>query len=98
MGRVSPVEGLHNLRQIGDQPKRRGLELSRLNAKGQVTVPQAIRAALGLQPGDLLGWELDKQSVRIRLVSSVDLNHLRGVEASLSEWSTDADEAAFAGL
>ena len=64
MGRVSPVEGLHNLRQIGD----------------------------------LLGWELDKQSVRIRLVSSVDLNHLRGVEASLSEWSTDADEAAFAGL
>ena len=78
--------------------KRRGLEFSRLNAKGQVTVPQAIRAALGLQHGDVLGWELDEQSVRIRLVSSIGLNHLRGVEAGLSEWSTDADEAAFAGL
>ena len=75
-----------------------GLELSRLNAKGQVTVPQAIRAALGLQAGDVLGWDFDKQSVRKGLVSSVDLNHLRGVEAGLSEWSTDADEAAFAGL
>ena len=69
-----------------------------MNAKGQVTVPQAIRAAMGLQHGDVLGWELDEQSVRIRLVSSVDINHLRGVEASLSEWSTEADEAAFAGL
>ena len=78
--------------------RRGGLELSRLNAKGQVTVPKSIRDAMGLQPGDLLGWELDKQSVRIGVVSSVDLNHLRGVEAGLSEWSTDADEAAFACL
>ena len=69
-----------------------------LNAKSQVTVPQAIRAAMGLQDGDVLGCELDKQSVCVRLVSSDDLNHLRGVEAGLSEWSTDADEAAFAGL
>ena len=69
-----------------------------MNAKGQITVPTAIRDALGLQQGDGLVWELDKQSVRIRLVASVDFNHLRGVEASLSEWSTEADEAAFAGL
>ena len=83
MGRVSPVEGLHNLLQV--------------DAKGQVTVPQAIRAAW-LQHGDVLGWELDKQSVRKKLVSSVALNHLCGVEASLSEWASAADEAAFSGL
>ena len=75
-----------------------GLELSTLHAKGQVTVPQAILAALRLQPGDVLGWELENQSLRIRPVSSADLNHLRGVEASLSEWASAADEAAFSGL
>ena len=69
-----------------------------MNAEGRVTVPKSIRDAIGLQPGDLLGWELDKKSIRIRLISSVDLNYLRGVEANLSEWSTDVDEAAFAGL
>ena len=42
--------------------------------------------------------ELDVQSVRLRVVSPVDVDDLRGVEASLSEWASDADEAAFAGL
>ena len=69
-----------------------------MNAEGWVTVPNSIRDAIGLQPGDVFGWELDKKSVCIRLISSVDLNCLRGVEANLSEWSTDVDEAAFAGL
>ena len=48
--------------------------------------------------GNVLSWELDDQSVRLRVVSPVDLNYLQGVEASLSEWASDADEAAFAGL
>ena len=42
--------------------------------------------------------ELDDESVRLRVVSPVDVDYLRGVEASLSEWASDADEAAFAGL
>ena len=75
-----------------------GMELSTLTAEGQVTVPKAVREALGLAPGAILSWDLDDQSVRLRVVSSVDLHDLRGVESSLSEWSSDADEAAFAGL
>ena len=74
------------------------MEFSTLTAKDQITVPKAVREALGLKPGDVLSWELDDQSVRLRVVSSVDLDDLRGVEASLSEWASEADEAAFAGL
>jgi len=74
------------------------LEFSTLTANGQVMVPKAVRDALGLKCGDVLSWELDDQSVRLRAVFPVDLDYLRGAEASLSEWSTDADEAAFAGL
>ena len=74
------------------------MELSTLTSEGQVTVPKAVCDALGLKCGDVLRWELDDQWVRFQVVYPVDLAHLRGVEASLSEWSTDADEAAFAGL
>ena len=75
-----------------------GMEFSTLTAEGQVMVPKAVRDALGLKCGDVLSWELDDQSVRLRVVSSADTDDLRGVEASFSEWSSDADEVAFAGL
>ena len=74
------------------------MELATLTAKGQVTVPKAVRDALGLKRGDVLSWELGDQSVRLRVVSPVDLDFLTGVEASLSELASEADEAAFAGL
>ena len=74
------------------------MELATLTAKGQVTVPKAVRDALGLKRGDVLSWELDDQSVRLRVVSPVDLDYLRGVECGLSEWASEADEVAFAGL
>ena len=74
------------------------MHFSTLTAKGQVTVPKAVRDALGLKRGDVLSWELDDQSVRLRVVSPVDLDYLRGVESGLSEWASDADEVAFAGL
>lgn len=74
------------------------MELATLTAKGQVTVPKAVRDALGLKRGDVLSWELDDQSVRLRVVTPIDLDYLRGVEASLSECASEADEAAFAGL
>ena len=74
------------------------MELATLTAKGQVTVPKAVRDALGLKRGDVLSWELDNQSVRLRVVTPIDLDYVRGVETSLSEWASYADEVAFAGL
>ena len=38
----------------------------RLTSKGQVTIPQEIREALGLMPQSEVEFELDGDSVRIR--------------------------------
>jgi AbrB family looped-hinge helix DNA binding protein len=41
---------------------------AKLTTKGQITVPLAIRRALGVRPGDLLLFEEDKTGVRVRPV------------------------------
>ena len=73
-------------------------DLATITAKGQVTIPKAIREALNLRQGDQLRWDLDDGGVRVRLVSPLDLTYLRGVAAGLQEWASPEDEEAFADL
>jgi AbrB family looped-hinge helix DNA binding protein len=74
------------------------MDLATLTAKGQVTIPKGVRDALGLKRGDLVSWELEGESVRLRVVSPLDLGYLRGVQAGLTEWGSDEDDVAFADL
>jgi bifunctional DNA-binding transcriptional regulator/antitoxin component of YhaV-PrlF toxin-antitoxin module len=74
------------------------MDVATLTAKGQVTVPQAVPEALGLRQGDQLSWEQWDGSVRVRAVTPLDLVYLQGLDSSLSEWSSPADEEAFRDL
>jgi AbrB family looped-hinge helix DNA binding protein len=74
------------------------IELATLTAKGQVTVPKAVREALGLRQGDQLSWELQDGAVWVKPVTPLDLTYLRGLEAGLQEWTSAADDEAFADL
>lgn len=50
-----------------------------IRVKGQVTIPKAVRDALGVRAGDQLVFVLDEDGARIRLVRRQRLSHLRGL-------------------
>lgn len=73
--------------------------VAKITAKGQTTIPQEIRTALKVAPGDLIAWEVDARgTATVRRVEPLDIDYLRALEATLGEWSSGADEEAYRGL
>ena len=68
---------------------------SRLSAKGQVTIPKQIRDGIGLRPGDQIAYELHDGVAILRKAESFDAEYHRALSATLSEWSSPADDEAF---
>jgi transcriptional pleiotropic regulator of transition state genes len=46
-------------------------QLVRLTSKGQMTIPQSIRKALGLKAGDYLSILIDENEIRLKKVRPV---------------------------
>ena len=73
--------------------------LAKITAKGQTTIPQVVRAALRVGPGDLIAWEVeDDGTATVRRVQPMDIEYLRALEGTLGEWSGAADEEAYRDL
>ena len=65
---------------------------------GRTTDPARGAGAARPAPGDSLVYEVEGETVRLRRLAPVDLAYLRAVQATLSEWDSPEDEAAYAGL
>ena len=73
--------------------------IAKITSKSQTTIPQEIRAALHLNPGDTIVWEvIEGGTARVRRVDPLDLDYLRALEGTLSEWNSSADEEAYRDL
>lgn len=73
--------------------------VSKITAKGQTTIPQEIRAALHVGPGDLIVWDVGADgTATVRRVQPLDVECLGALAGTLSEWSGRADEDAYRGL
>ena len=75
------------------------LAVAKITAKGQTTIPQDVRAAMHVTAGDLIAWEVGADgTATVRRVQPLDLEYLRAVEGTVSEWSGSADEEAYREL
>ncbi len=71
---------------------------SKLTRKYQATIPEAVRQRLRLQSGDSVAFDIEGDKVHLRKARSLDLAFAQSLEATLSEWSSEADEEAYDGL
>jgi AbrB family looped-hinge helix DNA binding protein len=71
---------------------------SRLSSKGQVTIPREVRAALHLDAGDLVAYEVKDDEAILRRAEPFDAAYHSAVSETLEEWGSIDDEKAFRDL
>lgn len=68
---------------------------SKLTSKAQTTIPQPVRQALGLREGDTLTYRIEGDRV---ILTKADRGLVEEPFGTFSEWSSEADTEAYAGL
>lgn len=75
------------------------MNISKLTTKNQATVPKAIRFLLHLKPGDTIFYDIQPdQSILLKKATPLDIEHLKSLETTLSEWRSKDDEQAYNDL
>lgn len=74
------------------------MQVSRLSAEGQITIPKEIREVLKLEPGDLVAYEIQSGGVILRRAEPFDAAFHASLSATLDEWDTPEDNEAFRDL
>ena len=68
--------------------------VGRVTSKAQITIPRAVRLALGLTPGDDVVWEIEgDRAVMTRAKTAAD--PFIGNFDTFTEWASEADCQAF---
>jgi antitoxin PrlF len=70
--------------------------ISKLTTKAQTTIPQPVRNALHLRPGDELMYEIDQE--RVILTKARRGGKTDDPFRTFVEWGSEADEKAYAKL
>jgi antitoxin PrlF len=68
---------------------------SRVSVKSQTVIPREVRERLELKPGDTLRYRMTDSGI---LLDKVAAGEADDPFATFSEWSSEADEKAYANL
>ncbi|MXY23639.1 MAG: AbrB/MazE/SpoVT family DNA-binding domain-containing protein [Acidobacteria bacterium] len=74
------------------------MEIARITARGQTTIPKRIRVGAGLREGDVVAFEIEGDHLIVRKVATDQDAYLRGLSATMSEWVSPEDEEAWRDL
>jgi AbrB family looped-hinge helix DNA binding protein len=72
--------------------------ISKLTKKYQATVPEPVRKKLNLNAGDVIAFEIEDDTIRLRKARPVDIEFNNALIPTLSEWDSQNDEEAYSDL
>ena len=72
--------------------------VAKISTKGQVTVPKAVRQALGAGEGDALIYDVKGKVVTIERAEPFDALFHAALSRTLDEWASPEDDEAFRDL
>ena len=72
--------------------------ISRLTKKYQATVPKVVRKKLELNAGDVIAFEIEDETIRLRKARPIDIEFSTALVSTLSEWESINDEEAYNDL
>ncbi len=72
--------------------------VSKISAKGQVTLPKKVREKLRARSGDWITYDVQDEVVVIRRVEPFDREFHAALSDTLTEWLSPEDEEAFRDL
>lgn len=74
------------------------MDLARITARGQTTIPKGVREAANLCEGDMLSFEIEGDHLVVRKVAPGRDDYLHGLSEVLGEWVSPEDEEAWRDL
>ena len=74
------------------------MELAKITARGQTTIPKRVRKAANLNAGDTLSFEVRSDHLVVRKTASAQETYLDGLAQTLDEWNSPEDEEAWRDL
>ena len=74
------------------------MELAKITARGQTTIPKRIREAANLREGDVIAFEIEGSHLVVRKVTPGQDGYLQGLSEVMSEWASPEDEEAWRDL
>jgi AbrB family looped-hinge helix DNA binding protein len=78
-----------------NRPTKRPTAFSKVSVKSQTVIPREVREQLGLRAGDTLRYRLTPEGV---MIDKAPVNEADDPFATFTEWSSEADERAYASL
>ena len=66
--------------------------ISKISSKGQTTLPKEIREILGLDSGDIIQYEVEGNTIKMKRLDIEENIWNKSLESTLTEWHGDEDD------